>query len=1008
MSNTTASAFEYRPQIRETGSLQVPKHTEAQRKAIDALRARMKGEVRSDDVHRVLYATDASIYELVPAAVLMPANADDLAHIMRICQEFGVPISARTAGTSLAGQAVGSGFVVDTGRFMNRILDFDEEAGTIKVEPGVIRDELNRFLKPHGWVFGPDTSTTSRCMIGGMIGNNSCGSNSIYYGTTRDNLISLDTVFTDGTRKTVGDFTAEAWSAALKEDGVFGEAVRTIDRIVRENKTLIDEAYPKKSIIRRNTGYALDDVADSWLTDASSKDPSLARLLCGSEGTLALIASATIKLHRLHKHEILVAVHFESVNASLEATVESIPFEPSAVELMDKRVLDLASLNAEQARNREFVVGDPGALLVIQFFGDTQEEVEKKAADLVAHYQERNLGYAHPIIRGKDMNGVWELRKAGLGLLAGKPGDIKPETLVEDTAVAVEDLPEYIREFARIMAKYQADCVYYAHASVGLLHLRPELNFKDPRDIQRARGIAEDVADLVLKFKGSLSGEHGDGRLRGPFVEHALGEDVYKLLYEVKNAFDPHGIMNPGIILDAKPFEEDWRYYQGYEVHEDWKSEFAFEDAMGFQRAVERCNGTGVCRRPYTGGGTMCPSYMVTLEERESTRGRANLFRRLIQEGPDALYTSQELKDALDHCISCKGCKNDCPASVDMARLKAEFTQGWHDRNGGSLAAKMFAYVPDITRIPQAIPGAMAIANFGQHSKIGKFLLKRVLKISDKRMLPTFASKSFYAQFKKREASVLDPVGTVVLFADEFTDRYEPEIGLAAVDLLEAGGYKVIVPKIHNSGRGALSKGFLREARKTIEENLRILEPYIDTVDAIVGVEPSSVLTLVDEALDLPKDPAMRELAKKIAPKVMLVPDFVAKASEEGRWRGEWVDDARHILFHGHCHQKALVGQAGMQKALALPPNYRVTTMNSGCCGMCGSFGYEEEHYDMSMAIGELVVFPTVRAADEQTIIAAPGTSCRHQIADGTERTARHPIEILRDAVLRRDLVTTR
>lgn len=1007
MTNTNERTWNYRPQIRETGSLQVPPHSDAERKAIDALRARMKGEVRSDDVHRVLYATDASIYELVPAAVLMPKNAQDLSHIVRICAQFGVPISARTAGTSLAGQAVGAGFVVDTGRFMNRILDFDAERGTVKVEPGVIRDELNRFLKPHGWVFGPDTSTTSRCMIGGMIGNNSCGSNSIYYGTTRDNLLSIDAVLTDGSQHTIGEYDEAAWQRAQQDEGILGEAVRQVDRIVRENKDLIDASFPKKSIIRRNTGYALDDIADSWLTDASSKNPSLARLLCGSEGTLAFTAAATLKLHKLHRHEILVAMHFESVNASLEATVEAIPFQPSAVELMDKRVLDLASLNAEQARNREFVVGDPGALLVIQFFGDTEDEVEQKAADLVAHYEAKQLGYAHPIIRGKDMSKVWELRKAGLGLLAGKPGDVKPETLVEDTAVAVEDLPEYIREFARIMAKYEADCVYYAHASVGLLHLRPELNFKDPRDIERAQGIAKDVADLVLEFKGSLSGEHGDGRLRGPFVENALGEEVYKLLYDVKNAFDPQGIMNPGIITDAKPFVDDWRYYDGYEVHEDWQSEFAFEDAMGFQRAVERCNGTGVCRRPHTGGGTMCPSYMVTLEERESTRGRANLFRRLIQEGPDALYTSQELKDALDHCISCKGCKNDCPASVDMARLKAEFTQGWHDRNGGSLAAKLFAYVPDMTRVPQAIPGAMAIANFGQHSKIGKFILKRALGISDQRKLPTFAKKSFYAQFKRRKASVLDPVGTVLLFADEFTDRYEPEIGLAAVDLLEAGGYKVIVPKIKNSGRGALSKGFLREARKTIEENLRILEPYLDQVDAIVGVEPSSVLTLVDEALDLPKDPAMRALAQRIAPKVMLVPDFVAKASEEGRWRGQWVEDKREILLHGHCHQKALVGQAGMQKALALPPNYRVTTMNSGCCGMCGSFGYEEEHYEMSMQIGELVVFPTVRNAEEDTVIAAPGTSCRHQIADGTERTAQHPIEILRDAVLRQDLVVS-
>lgn len=1006
MAQTTESSFYYRPHITQTGALNVPPLTDGQKAAINELATLLSGEVRSDDVHRVLYATDASIYELVPVAVVMPKDADDLAHTMRVAAKYGIPVSARTAGTSLAGQAVGPGFVVNTGRFMKRILDFDKENGTVRVEPGVIRDDLNRFLKPHGWVFGPDTSTTSRCMIGGMIGNNSCGTNSIFYGTTRENVLSIDTVFTDGERREVGEMNEAQWREALGAEGIYGDVIRSLDHMVREHDETIQKSYPKASIKRRNTGYALDDVADSWLTNRSSKNPSLARLLCGSEGTMAMTAAATLKLHRLHSHEILVAVHFETLQASLEATVEAIPFEPSAVELMDKRVLDLAALNTEQARNRHFVQGDPGAILVIQFFGETEAFVEKKAQDIIAHYQKNNLGYAYPIIRGKQMKDVWELRKAGLGLLAGKPGDVKPETLVEDTGVAVEDLPEYIREFARIMAKYGADCVYYAHASVGVLHMRPELNLKDPRDIERAQGIAQDVAELVNKFKGSLSGEHGDGRLRGPFVEQALGSEIYALLKEIKHAFDPAGIMNPGVIIDAAPLDNThWRYYKDYEVHEEWESEFAFEDSMGFQRAVERCNGTGVCLRPAEAGGTMCPSYMVTGEERESTRGRSNILRRSIQQGPEVLYNSVEVKEALEHCISCKGCRNDCPASVDMARLKAEFLQGWHDRHGVPLSDRLFAFVPELTKFPQKIPGAMAIANFGQHSKIGKYFFKKVLKISDKRELPTFASKSFHAQFKRRKASVLDPIGTVLLFVDEFTDRYEPEIGLAAVDLLEAGGYRVLAPELGTSGRGALSKGFVREARAAIEKNLTAIEPLLDDIDAVVGIEPSSVLTFRDEALDLPRDQTMRDLAKRVAEKVYLVQDFVAKASALDRWRGQWVEDEREILLHGHCHQKSIVGQIGTQKALALPPNYHVTTMNSGCCGMCGSFGYEDKHYDMSMAIGELVVFPTVRNTDDKTVLAVPGTSCRHQIKDGTGRIGHHPIEILRDAVLRRDLV---
>lgn len=1004
MSNPAGHTLNYRPTITETGSLKVPPHTPNEAAAIKALRASIEGEVRADDVHRVLYASDASIFEIVPVAVLMPKSGDDLVKIAEIAGRYNVPLTARAAGTSLSGQTVGPGFVLDTGRFMDRILDFDPVEGTVRVEPGVIRDVLNRFLKPHGWVFGPDTSTTSRCMLGGMIGNNSCGTNSIRYGTTRDVLISMDTIFTDGERREIGELNESEWAEALQAPGVYGDAVRVLDRVVKENYDLIQESYPKASILRRNTGFALDDVADTWLTGASSRNPSLARLLCGSEGTMALTAAATLKLHRLHSHEVVIAVHFETLQASLEATVEAIPFKPSAVELMDKRILDLAELNAEQNRNRWFVEGDPGALLVVQFFGDSEEEVEQSARDLIAHYKARNLGYAYPVIRGAKMKSVWDLRKAGLGILAGKPGDVKPETIVEDTAVAVEDLPAYIREFARIMAKYEADCVYYAHASVGVLHMRPELNLKDPRDIQRARSIAEDVADLVREFRGSLSGEHGDGRIRGPFVERALGSEVYALLREVKQTFDPQGLMNPGVIVDSPPMEQDWRYYPGYQVS-DWDTEFSYDDALGFQRAVERCNGSGECRRPHTAGGTMCPSYMVTLEERESTRARANLFRRMIQQGPDELFTSTELKDALDLCISCKGCRNDCPASVDIARLKAEFLQGWYDRHGTPLGAKMFASVTELTKLPQAIPGAMAIANFGQSTKLGKFVFKKALGISDQRTLPAFASKSFHAHFARRKASVLDPIGTVLLFIDEFTDRYEPELGLAAVDLLEAGGYKVIVPKLGQSGRGPLSKGFVRDGRKAIEANLRGIEPYLDQVEAVVGVEPSGVLTLVDEAVDLTKDAAMRALAVRVKAKVMLAQDFVAKVSKEGRWRGEWTEETREVLLHGHCHQKSLVGQEGTLAALALPPNYSVKAIPSGCCGMAGSFGYEDAHYDVSMAIGEMVLFPAVRASEDSVILAAPGTSCRHQIADGTGRVARHPIEILRDAVLRRDLV---
>lgn len=986
------------------GSLRVPAHSEREERAIEVLCERVSGDVRADDTHRVLYATDASIFELIPVCVVMPKSCGDLEAIVEVARDFDLPITPRSAGTSLSGQTVGPGIVVDTGRYMNRILSLDEEKMEVVVQPGVIRDDLNRYLKPYGLVFGPDTSTSNRCMIGGMIGNNSCGSNSIFYGTTRENLISLDAIFIDGTRREVGSYDRESWSALVEEDNILGKGARRLQELVAANAETIRDNYPKVEVRRRNTGYALDDLADSWLSGQGERDPSLARFFCGTEGTIALTAAARLKLHKLHSSEILVAVHFETLEASLEATVETVKFGPAAVELMDKRILDLARLNAEQERNSRFVQGNPGALLVIQFFGASADEVESKATELVEHLQKLDLGYAWPVIRGKDMKSVWELRKAGLGVLFGKPGDVKPETIVEDTAVAVTDLPAYIRGFARVIAKHNADCVYYAHASVGELHMRPELNLKDREDIQRAHDIAQDVADLVREFRGSLSGEHGDGRIRGPFVERALGSEVYALLREVKDTFDPKRLLNPGVIVDSPPMEQDWRYYPGYQMRE-WPSEFAYEESLGFQRAVERCNGSGVCRRPAAAGGTMCPSYMVTKEEVDSTRGRANLFRRLIQAGPDKLYSSEELRDALDLCLSCKGCKSDCPASVDMAKLKAEFQQGWWDRKGESRSAKMFAAVTELSELPQRLPGVMALTNWGQGLGVTKLALKKFLKIAPQRTLPAFAARGFHAQFSRRSASVLDPVGTVLLFVDEFTDRYEPEIGLAAVELLEAGGYRVLAPRLQSSGRTWLSKGFVREARDRMEANIRTIAPLLDDVDAVVGVEPSGVLTLVDEALDLPREETLRQQARAIADKTMLVQDFVARVAEEGRWRGEWKDEEKQILLHGHCHQKALVGIEQTVAALQLPPNYKVDVIPSGCCGMAGSFGYEADHYETSMQVGELVLFPAVRKADAAVTVAAPGTSCRHQIADGTGKRAIHPVEILRDAVLRRDLV---
>lgn len=987
------------------GRLDVPPLPDELTHALRALDDALDGEVRCDDVSRLLYATDASLYEIVPVGVAMPRSEADFARILAFARQHRIPVTARTAGTSLAGQAVGPGLVVDTGRYLTSIVACDPEARRVRVQPGVIRDDLNRVLAPHGLLFGPDTSTSNRCMIGGMIGNNSCGSFSIHYGTTRDHVESIRAVFADGTIEEIGRVDRATWAAWARRDDALGAGLHTLERLVRDHAQAIHARWPRKEVVRRNTGYALDDLADSWLGTNPDRDPDLARFLCGSEGTLALTAEATLRLEPVPKAKMLVCGHFASLDESMHATVLAVQHRPAAVELMDKRILDLAALNPEQARNRWFLEGDPAALLVVEFFDDTPERARERAIALVDAWRDAGMGYAAPLIEPSRAGSVWALRKAGLGVLFGTPGDVKPVTLVEDTAVAVDDLPAFVEAFARIMADWRADCVYYAHASVGELHLRPELNLKEPADIERANGIARDVADLVHRFRGSLSGEHGDGRLRSPWIERVLGAEAIGWLEQVKDAFDPAGLLNPGNIVRPEPMESHWRYHPTYEQR-DVATLFSYASSGGFQRAIERCNGSGECRRLPSSGGTMCPSYMVTLEEKESTRGRANVFRRLVQSGPDALFTSEELRDALDLCISCKGCRSECPASVDMAKLKAEFQQGWMDRHGVPLASRLFARVTDLHRAAQIVPGGAAIANAVQGFGPARALMQRWLGIDARRPLPAVAPSSAHDRVDRgrRALPAAEPVhGDVILYLDEFIDRYEPEVAQAAIEVLSAGGWRVRTPRLGLSGRGFLSKGMVRHATAALERLVDALDDPDagDNAPRIVGLEPSAVLTLVDEAPDLLAGGPRADAARRVASRVRLFEQFVVEEHDAGRFSATFTDAPAELLVHGHCHQKSLVGMAPLMKALALPANFTVRAIPSGCCGMAGSFGYEAKHRDVSMAIGELVLFPAVRDASATTVLVAPGTSCRHQIEDGTGRHALHPAVVLRDALAR-------
>lgn len=991
---------ENQPSLEKTGPIDFS--TGAARVELDKLRASIDGEARVDSTHKMLYSQDASVYQETPAGVVFPKTRADIERIVGFARAMGISLIPRAAGTSLAGQCVGDGLVVDTGRYMNQILELNVEERWVRVQPGVILDDLNRHLAPHGLFFGPDTSTASRCMIGGMIGNNSCGTHSILYGTTRDHVRELELVFADGVVETIRPWDEEELTEQLGRGDLLGEGLRAIDEVVRSHRDLIAQRYPRPEVMRRNTGYAFDEIAGMRPHDEAGESYDLVRFMCGSEGTLAMITEAKLNLVAAPKFKTVVCAHFDSLDEALTATVAAVEHEPAAVELMDRRILELARENIEQRRNSFWVEGDPDAVLSIEFYRDTQEELDQAVDAVIEDLEARGWGYAYPRVDPPNDKAVWALRKAGLGFLMGVPGDVKPVTVVEDTAVAVDVLPAYIRDFAEMMDRYDTRCVYYAHASVGELHLRPELNIKDPVDVEKFVGIARDTTDLVKKYGGSVSGEHGDGRLRSPMLEQFYGPELTRAHRRVKRAFDPDGMFNPGKIVDAAPMDESWRFVPGEQTPEvetlfDWSAD------QGLVRAIEKCNGAGACRKRAEAGGTMCPSYMATLDEKDSTRGRANVFRNLVRTNgdPRAAMASDELYDVMDLCLSCKGCKSECPANVDMGRMKAEFLQHYHDQRGVPASAKLFAAYGKLSKLASWAP---RLANLTMTLGPTRSMMNKLLKVSPQRQLPAFAAKTFKRQYRAmRNAQGYPDVSRPVvgLYVDPFTEYTEPWLAMAAVRVLEAGGWRVRVLPIEDDGRTYLSKGLVRQAKALSDQNMRVARDWMsNNPDAmIVGIEPSALLTFRDETPDLVSS-ELRGVADALAERCVLVEEFVVKMHDEGRFDAPWREDRGRepVTFHGHCHQKALVGTAPTVRALEIA-GYDVTTLSTGCCGMAGSFGYEEGHYDLSMKIGELVLFPALRGLPKGAKIVAPGTSCRHQIHDGTGREARHPVMWLERAL---------
>jgi FAD/FMN-containing dehydrogenase/Fe-S oxidoreductase len=971
------------------------------------LAKKMRGDLHWDSLNRTLYATDASAYQEMPLAVAFPKNEEDLRLLIDFANQHQVGLIPRTAGTSLAGQVVGSGIVVDVSRHWTKILEINSEEQWVRVQPGVIRDELNQALRSHGLLFGPETSTANRAMVGGMLGNNSCGSNSIVYGSTRDHTLSISGLLSDGSKAVFAPISIDQIQTkiAAAPDSLEAKIYNQVIELLTppETQQRIRDEFPKPEIDRRNTGYAVDLLIDSEPLNSGSVQPfDFCKLLAGSEGTLFFTTEIKLNCVPLPPPVAgLQCAHFDSIDDALKATLTAVKHQPYAVELIDRLIIEGAMRNREQRSNASFIEGEPAAVLITELRGDTEDQVLAKAAKLESELKSQNLGNSFPLLFGEDTKKVWKLRKAGLGIVANIPGDTKPVAVIEDTAVAVPDLPDFIREFNEILkTEFGFECVHYAHVGSGEIHLRPVINLKTTQGNRQFRQVASRIASLVKKFRGSLSGEHGDGRLRGEFLPQMIGEENYRLIKQIKSIWDPQGIFNPNKIVDTPPMNTGLRHWPDQPLA-DVETVFDFSQEQGLQRAAELCSGSGDCRKTELTGGTMCPSYMATKDEADSTRGRANMLRHVLTDNADAKnpLDNQQLKDVMDLCLSCKGCKSECPSNVDVGKMKAEFLQAYQDIHGVSTRSKRIAGFAQQMKLAAKLPW---LYNALVGNSVTGNLIKRFLGFATERPLPKLAKTTLRKWHRKHRLHANAGLrGSVYLFCDEFTNFNDVAVGIAAVETLEQLGWAVEIPNHAESGRAAMSKGLLRMARRFAETNVEKLSGLVSDEKPLIGIEPSAILSFRDEYPVLVR-PQFRDRAKGLAKNVLMIDEFFQQQVEAGLIQKDQFTTASNsaqsqiIRLHGHCHQKALSWLKPTIQMLQTVPGNRVRVIPSGCCGMAGSFGYESEHYELSMQIGELVLFPTLRKENESSLIAAPGTSCRHQIFDGTGRKALHPIEIIR------------
>ena len=950
---------------------------------IQALKKRLDGEVLDDSFSLGIYSTDASVYRINPIVAVLPKDKKDVRVALKIAQKHKVTVLPRGGGTSLAGQTVGNSMILDFSKYLHRILEINEEEKWAWVEPGIARDDLNAVLKDYGLHFAPDPATSSRANVGGMIGNNSSGTKSILYGKTVDHVLEMEVLLADGTTLHLESCSPEEYRKKMDLADREGQIYKGLHQLISANKEEIEARFPK--VMRRVGGYNLDEFihTDTW---------NLSKLLCGSEGTLAVTLKAKINLEPLPKHKSVCVAHFAEVLEAVRAVNIMLPFKPSAIEILDDTVVALSKQNLETRPKTHFIEDEPAAILIVEFYDNDPQEVLNRPERMVQKLQEEALGYAYPIFpEGAAYEDVWAIRKKGLGLMLGIKGNKKPLAFIEDAGIPTEVLPEYIDKALQICTQNETEVAMYAHASVGVIHLRPILDLRLEEDIKRFKAIAEQTFELVKEYGGSWSGEHGDGLVRSPFNEEYFGSTLYKVFKDIKALFDPENRMNPGKIVEAPDMTHNLRYGTTYQDRIP-NTHYHYRQDEGFAESVHMCTGVGECRKML--GGTMCPSFKVTRDEEQSTRGRANALRLAMsgQLGEDAL-SSPRLQRAMDLCISCKACKSECPSNVDMAKLKGEVRQMFYDTYGISSRDRA---IRDTAMAAKRFSGKMAwLVNRIQKTGLFRSVLERRLGFDKRRILPDYASVTFMSWYRKNKSASHRSEGkVVVLFVDTYINYFEPVVGRAALSLLESCGYKVYLADVGCCQRPAISHGFLRDAKQGAAAMLQRLDIFLKKGWPVVVCEPSCASALVDDLADLVED---EELSKRLKEQVFMIDQFLYKELEAGRINPyDFQSPLRQVTLHGHCHQKALFGTQGMKSILNQINGLEVEELDSGCCGMAGSFGYEKEHYELSQKMGERILFPEIRKAERNTAIVACGFSCRHQIGHFTGRTAIHWVELFR------------